>query len=158
MKLFPSDEFRVELQNESQIAMAKLKSNTKLTKSLVSEWGVKEDFLGQIDNNGFKVILSLRGVGAFCVLTGKFQNKIGTLKIHVHKAFRVLITIIMTFPFIGFGIIASQNGLQEAIELLIPFILFLLFIRFVLLGITYKVISNMGLKRLSETIEIKKLK
>lgn len=158
MKLFPSDEFRVELKNDSQIAMAKLKSNTKLTKSLVSKYGVKEDFIGQVDNNGFKVILSLRGVGAFCVLTGQFQNKNGTLKIHVHKVFRVLITILFTFPFIGFGIVASQNGLQEAVELLIPLILLLLFTRFVLLGITYKVISNMGLKRLSETIEITKLK
>lgn len=158
MKLFPSDKFKVELQNESQIAMAKLKSNTKLTNSLVSEWGVKQDFMGQVNDSGFKVILSLVGFGALCILIGQFQNKNGTLQIRVHKAFKILIIILLTFPFIGFGIVASQNGLQAAIQLLIPLILLLLFTRFVFLGITYKVISNMGLKKISQTIEITKLK
>src|SRR5690606_21340404 len=116
-----------------------------------------EAFIGRIDNNGFKIISSIVGFGAFCVLTGQFQNKKGIIKIQVHKAFRVLLSTLVLFLFIGFGILVFLNGLQTSIDLLIPFILLLLFIRFAFLGLTYKFISKIGLNRLTEIMEITKL-
>lgn len=156
MTIFPSDEYEVELKNETSMVMNELKRNTKLSNSLVSEWGVKEAFIGRVDNNGFKIISSIVGFGAFCVLTGQFQNKEGFIKIQVHKTFRVLLSILMLFPFIWFGILVFLNGLQTATDLIIPFIFLLLFIRFVLLGLTYKFISKIGLNRLTEIIRITK--
>ncbi len=95
MTIFPSDEYEVELKNESSMVMNKLKRNTKMSNSLVSEWGVKEAFIGRVDNNGFKIISSIVGFGAFCVLTGQFQNKEGIIKIQVHKTIQVLLSILM---------------------------------------------------------------
>lgn len=157
MTIFPSDEYEVELKNDISTGIKELKLNTKLSNSLASEWGVKEAFIGWVDNNGFKIISSIVGFGAFCTLTGRFQNKKGTIKIKVHKAFQILLSFLMLFPFIGFGILVFLNGLQTSIDLIIPLILLLLFIRFLLLGLTYKFISKMGLNRLIEIIGITKL-
>jgi hypothetical protein len=53
-----------------------------------------------IDENEFKVISSVIGTGAFCVMTGKINSNNGNVTVEIHKVFRILLSIILCFPLI----------------------------------------------------------
>ena len=93
MKIFPTNNYQFELKKESSVALSELEKNTMITDSLVSEW-TKKTFIGQVNSNGFKIISSKPGRGAFCVLEGKIESYNGTLEIRIHKAFRVMLSLI----------------------------------------------------------------
>ncbi|MDT0646508.1 hypothetical protein RM545_07390 [Zunongwangia sp. F260] len=142
MKLFPDKNFKVELSESSSSAMNDLKQHTKLTSNIVSKWGVKEDFIGQVDQNGFKVISSIVGFGALCILTGKFENSSGNIEVRFHKAFKILFSILLLYPLIGFCIIWTTKGLESAIDFLPIFIIAFLAIRFVFMELSFRLISK----------------
>ena len=89
MNIFPTKNYEFELLFDRSEALSELEKNTMITNSLVSEW-TKKEFIGQVNKNGFRIISSKRGRGAFCVLNGNLESKNGTLKIEIHKAFRVI--------------------------------------------------------------------
>jgi len=157
MKLFPTKTFTAELTENSSTAMAELKRNTDITDSLVSDW-TKKAFRGQVGENGFKVISSEIGRGAIYVLIGKFSGKTGEIEIRIHSAFKVMFSIIMLYPIIVFGIITYDNGIEKAVEN-IPFLIIAgLAIRFVFIELSFRFISNTGIKKLTKIIGIKTLK
>ena len=55
MKIFPTNNYEFELTKESSDALSELEKNTLITESLVSEW-TKKAFIGQVNENGFKVL------------------------------------------------------------------------------------------------------
>ncbi|MFD0976770.1 hypothetical protein [Salinimicrobium gaetbulicola] len=155
MKLFPSKSFKIDLSENSSLAMADLKQNTRLTSNIVSKWGVKEDFIGQVEKNGFKVISSIVGFGALCVLIGKFQNSSGQIEVRLHKAFKILFSILLSYPIIGFFIIWSTQGIGTAIDLLPILIFAFLATRFLFIELSFRVMSKIGMNKLTKTIGIK---
>ena len=155
MKLFPNKNFKVELSENSSSAMTDLKQHTKLTSNIVSKWGVKEDFIGQVDQNGFKVISSIVGFGALCVLTGKFENSSGQIEVRFHKAFKILFSILLLYPLIGFFIIWKTKGIETAKDFLPTLVIAFLAIRFLFMELSFRVISKIGLNKLTKTIGIK---
>lgn len=156
MKLFPERKYDVELESEIQDVFLKLKEVTKISNSLVSE-RTKMQFIGQVKENEFKIISSEIGKGAFCVLKGKFEGRKGMIEINIHKAFRVMLSIIMTFPFIGFGIAIFQNGFVKSISILVLVIMALLFLRFVFMELTFRYVSNKGFNKLKRILVIKNI-
>ena len=74
MNIFPTNNYEFELTKERTDALSELEKNTLITDSLVSEW-TKKAFIGQVNDNGFKIISSKPGRGAFCILNG---YRIGT--------------------------------------------------------------------------------
>ena len=156
MKLFPERKYNVQIEDEIFDSITELKRNTKLSNSLVSE-RTKKAFIGQVGDSHFKIISSEIGRGAFCVLQGRFEEKKGVIEIKIHKAFRVMLSIIMIFPFIGFGIAIFQQGFVKSLGI-IPALLFLLiFLRFVFIGLTFRFVTQTGLSKLKKILKIKQI-
>jgi hypothetical protein len=59
-------------------------------------------FIGQVSENGFRLISAKTGRGAFCVFNGKLELNSGSIEVSIHKSFQILISIIYLFPIIGF--------------------------------------------------------
>ena len=157
MKIFPTDNYEFELSKDGSKAMAELEQNTLITDSLVSEW-TKKAFIGKVNKKGFRVISSKPGRGAFCVLNGKLESKNGTLEITIHKAFRVLLSIIFLFPIIGFVMALFTKEKEIIISLIIPTVMALVVFRFIFTELAFRIISKNGLKKLSKIIGITTLK
>jgi len=153
MKLFPSKKYSVTLQSESLPALEKLKRNTKLSDSLISSY-TNKIFIGIVNKTNFKIITSSIGFGAFCVFVGKFKNHNGTIEIRIHKVFKGMLLIIMSYPFIGLGLQLYQNGLENILEFILLMLFFLSIIRFGFIELFFWVISNKGFKKLSKMIGI----
>tara|TARA_R110002051_G_scaffold319870_1_gene404419 strand:- start:63 stop:545 length:483 start_codon:yes stop_codon:yes gene_type:complete len=154
MKLFPNENFTVELRDDRMTTLNNLKHNTKLSKNLVSEYTEKE-FIGQIDDCGFKIISSEIGRGAVCVFIGDLQDSFGNLEIRIHNAFKIMFSILMLMPFVGFGIVVSTNGIENSIGIIIPLIIAILFVKFVFMELSFRFISKTGINKLNKIIGIK---
>jgi len=144
MKLFPTKNFTAELTENSATAMAELKRNTDITDSLVSDW-TKKAFRGQVNENGFKIISSEIGRGAICVLIGKFDGKNGEIEVRIHKAFKIMFSILMLMPIIGFGIVFLTTEIEKSIGIIFPMIMGILFVRFVFMELSFRIVSRTGL-------------
>ena len=157
MKLFPAKNFKVELISDYSMSMENLKSNTDITDSLTSDW-TKKAFRGQVSENGFKIISSEIGRGAVCVLIGKFDKNTGEIEVRIHKAFKVMFSILMLMPIIGFGLAILSNGIEKSTGIIIPTIMGILFVRFIFLELSFRFISNTGINKLTDILRIKELK
>ena len=156
MKMFPTKKFTAELTENSAVAMAELKRNTDITDTLVSDY-TKKEFRGQVNENEFKVISSEIGRGAICVLNGKFDGKTGEIEIRIHKAFKVMFSILMLMPIVGFGIVAITNGIEKSYGIILPMIMSILFVRFVFMELSFRFVSKTGINKLKRVIGIKML-
>jgi hypothetical protein len=156
MKLFPTKNFKAELRSDYSISMENLKSNTDITDSLTSDW-TKKAFRGQVNENGFKLISSEIGRGAVCVLIGKFDGNTGEIEVRIHKAFKVMFSILMLMPIIGFGIAILTNGIEKSIGIIITAIMGIVFVRFVFIELGFRFISNTGINKLTDILTIKVL-
>ena|SRR5690606_18891412 len=157
MKIFPISNYQIELKKESSDALSELEKNTLITDSLVSEW-TKKMFIGQVNKNGFKIISSKPGQGAFCVLEGKLESHSGILEIRIHKAFRIMLSLIYLFPIIGFTIALLTKEKEIIISLIIPTLMTIIVFRFIFTELAFRIISRNGLKKLTEIIGIIKIK
>ena len=156
MKIFPTYYYQFEIKKKSSDALSELKKNTMITNSLVSEW-TKKAFIGQVGDNEFKIISSKPGRGAFCVLEGEIESYNGTLEIRIHKAFRVMLSLVFLFPIIGFLIALFTEEKKVIISLIIPSLMALVVFRFVFTELAFRIISKTGLNKLIEIIGITKL-
>jgi hypothetical protein len=154
MKLFPNKNLTVELSNDRLTTLNELKQNTKLTDRLVSEHTDKE-FIGQVNDSGFKIISSEIGRGAICVFVGELQDSFGNLEIRIHKAFKVMFSILMLMPIAGFVIAVITNGIQNSIGVLVPMFMGILFVRFVFMELSFRFVSKTGLNKLTRLIGLK---
>lgn len=157
MKIFPIKNYTFRLINESSETIAELEKNTLITESLTSQYTNKA-FIGKISGNKFRVITSKPKSGVFCVLEGKLENKTGTIEITIHKTFQVLLILIFMFPIIGFIISLFTQETRLSISLIIPTLMSVLIFRFVFLELAFRIISNNGLTKLCEIIQITDLK
>ena len=156
MKLFPTKNFMAELRSDYSISMQNLKSSTDITDSLTSDW-TKKEFRGQVNEKGFKLISSEIGRGAVCVLIGKFDGKTGEIEVRIHKAFKVMFSILMLMPIIGFVIAILTNGIEKSYGIIIPTIIGILFVRFIFIELGFRFISNTGINKLTDILTIKEL-
>ena len=156
MNIFPIKHYEIELLNDSSKALSELENNTMITDSLSSEW-TKKAFIGQVNENGFKIISSVPGRGAFCVLNGKLESKKGVVEITINKAFRIMLSIIFLFPIVGFIISFFIKEIEVSISLILPTLMSIVVFRFILTEIAFRIISKNSLKKLTKIIGITKL-
>jgi hypothetical protein len=156
MNIFPIKNYEIELLNDSSKALSELENNTLITDSLSSEW-TKKAFIGQVNENGFKIISSEPGRGAFCVLNGKLESKKGLVEITINKAFRIMLSMIFLFPIVGFIISFFIKKIEVSISLIIPTFMSIVVFRFILTEIAFRIISNNSLKKLTKIIGITKI-
>lgn len=157
MDVFPSKSLLIELRDDRATSLDELRRNTKLTDKLVSDYTDKE-FIGQVDDYGFKIISSEIGRGALCVFQGDFQDSFGTVEIRINSAFKIMFSILMLLPVIGFGIAIATQGIEKSIGIIIPVVMLVLFIRFVFLELGFRFVSKTGLKKLTRIIGLKEVR
>lgn len=154
MKLFPNRNYLIELKDDRVTTLNELRRNTKLKDNLVSEYTAKE-FIGQINDSGFKIISSEIGRGAICVFIGELQDSFGNLEIKIHNAFKIMFSILMMMPIIGFGVALFTNGIENAIGIILPMVMGVVFVKFVFIELSFRYSSKNGLKKLNKLIGIK---
>jgi hypothetical protein len=74
MKIFPEKDYSIELKNNSSLAISELKSQTLSEEQFFTNWD-SQAFIGKIEKNEFKVKLSKKLIGEFCVIEGKLDKK-----------------------------------------------------------------------------------
>ena len=94
MKIFPTKELKFKLTDSQEKTLERLNRRTEKSRNLTSAYTDKA-FRGIIDGNSFKIISSSIGKGALCVLTGTINTESGNLTVTVHKAFKVLFSILI---------------------------------------------------------------
>lgn len=154
MDVFPNKDLLIELRDDRATSLNELRRNTKLTNKLISEYTDK-GFIGQVDDCGFKIISSEIGRGAVCVFEGDLQDSLGMIEIRIHSAFRVMFSILMLLPVIGFGVSIATQGIEKSIGLIVPAVIVILFIRFVFIELSFRFISKTGIRKLIRIIGMK---
>jgi hypothetical protein len=157
MKIFPSKIYEFSLLIDSSKAITELDKKTFKTESLSGQW-TEKIFIGMVNENEFKVVTSKPRRGIFCVLNGKLEAKKGTIEITIHKTFKVLLSLIFIFPIIGFIISLFTKELNTIISLIIPTIMSFIIFRYIFTELAFKIISDNGLNKLIEIMEIQELK
>jgi len=152
MKIFPENDYSIELNNDSSLAISELKNQTLSKEQFVTNWN-NQAFIGEIEGNEFEVKLSKKLTGEICVLKGKLENKKGTLEIRIGKIFRIIFIAIVLFAISGIITAIIQNKLEVIFHLVIT----VLVMRFIFLELGFRIVSKSGIKKLTETIGIKKL-
>lgn len=156
MKIFPSKTYKVTLDRPYSEAFERLKEHTDPTKYLYSDFTSKS-FRGIVNTNKFKIISSEIGLGAVCVLEGKYDDS--TLIIHsrINNAFKVMMSILMLMPIVGIGVILLIQQPVQSFSPLLGLIISLLVLRFVFIEFNYRLSSKRAVKRLKNVLGIIKM-
>jgi hypothetical protein len=111
-----------------------------------------------IDGNEFKIISSVIGKGAFCVMTGKINSDNGNVKVEIHKVFRILLSIILCFPVIGIVALLLSDAKGFSPILILVVIGQVLMVRYVFIGLAFKFLSKASLNRLRDVLDFEWIK
>lgn len=152
MKIFPSSIYEFTLIDDQNETIERLNRRTENSDNLISKI-TNKSFIGKIDKNKFKIISSDIGKGAFCTLNGQINNKIGEVVVEINKPFKILLSILMLFPIVGF-IIQLILKVEEFNPIFIIVILAqILILRFVFIEIAYKFLSKQSINKLSDVLD-----
>jgi len=152
MKIFPTKELKFKLIDDQEESLERLNRRTEKSENLTSQYTDKS-FRGIINEDGFKLISSTIGKGAFCVMTGKISSEMGNVKVEIHKVFKVLLSIILFLPIIGlFAITYSGAEKFSPVSVLVA-IGQILMIRYVFIALAFRFLSKESLNRLRDVID-----
>ncbi len=157
MKLYPKINQKFKLIDNQEETINRLIRRTEKSENLTSSYTDKS-FRGIISDNKFKIISSVIGKGAFCVMTGVIDSKKGEVNVEIHKVFRILLGIFLLFPIIGLVVI-SLSGTKEFSPIMI-FVTIgqILMIRFVFIELAFKQLSKISLNRLRDVLDLEWIK
>ena len=157
MKIFPTIELKFKLIDDQEETLNRLNRRTEKSKKLTSIHTDKS-FRGIVYGNKFKIISSVIGKGAFCVMTGEINSESGNVKVEINKIFRILLSIILCLPAIGItaAILTSSEEFSPVFILVI--ILQVLMIRYVFIGLAFKFLSKDSLNRLRDVLDFEWVK
>ncbi|WP_396596912.1 hypothetical protein [Dokdonia sp. R86516] len=157
MNIFPTKEKKFKLIDDQAETLNRLNRRTEKSENLTSQHTDKS-FRGMINGNEFKVISSVIGKGAFCVMTGKINSESGNVKVEIHKVFKILLSIFLCFPIIGITV-AILTGTEEFSPIFILVVIGqILIIRYAFIGIAFKYLSNSSLNRLRDVLDFEWIK
>jgi hypothetical protein len=126
--------------------------NTQVSASLMTQRTPKR-FIGRIDNTQFALISSAAGIGAFTVLSGKFDNGGAILDVKINKPFKILISIIVVMFLAAVVLQVIRQPEWKTAGLLVPAVMFYfsgrLYVRY-----AFKRSLNVGLGHLQTTFVI----
>jgi len=154
MKLFPKEQYQIELQNNASIAISELRNVTLSDEQFVSNWN-NQTFIGKITEDEFEIKLSKKLYGEFCLLKGRLENENGTLEILINPKLKIFLSIIFLFPISGLIMSLITNGFTDSIRLVISTTMFIIILRFLVIEFGFRIISKSGLNKLIKTIGIK---
>ncbi|KIC02783.1 hypothetical protein OA88_06560 [Flavobacterium sp. JRM] len=156
MKLFPTSDYTFKIIGEETNALDRLQRRTEFSENLTSKITDKS-FRGIVKNNTFRIISSEIGRGAFCVLTGEIKNQNGQVHVEINKAFRIILSIFLCFPFLALisQIIFSEE--KFTIIFIVVAILQVVMIRYFFIELAFRRFSKSSLNKLSDVLDIEQL-
>ncbi|MDX1830478.1 MAG: hypothetical protein R3342_13140 [Lutibacter sp.] len=152
MKIFPEKDYSIELNKDSSLAISELKNRTLSKEQFVTNWN-NQSFIGKVETNEFKIKLSKKLIGEFCVLNGKLENGKGTLKIRTSRIIKIIFIAIVLFAISGIITAIFRTDL----ELIFHLVMTIFFMRFIFIELGFRLVSKMGMNKLTEIIGIDKL-
>ena len=157
MNIFPTKEQKFKLIDNQVETLNRLNRRTEKSENLTSKHTDKS-FRGIINGNEFKIISSVIGKGAFCVMTGEINSDNGHVKIEIHKIFRVLLSIFLLFPIFGFVAITVSGTEEFSPILILVAIGQILIIRYAFIGLAFKFLSKESLNKLRDVLDFEWIK
>ncbi len=157
MNIFPSETYEFKLIDEQSETLQRLKRRTEDSDNLISKITDKT-FIGKIDNNKFRIISSNIGKGAFITMIGLISYEKGEVKLEVNKPFRILIYILMIFPFIALLIQLFDTSQEFNPIFILVCIVQVLVIRFLFVSIYFRAMSKNSLNRLADVLDTEWIK
>lgn len=152
VKVFPKIELNFKLIDKEDVTLARLKRRTKHSETLTSQYTDKS-FIGKVEGTKFRIISSSIGKGAFCVMTGETSSNEGHVKVEIHTGFKVLLSIFLSFPIVGITI-EALSGSETFWTILIPVAIAQMFvIRFMFIGLVFKILAKSSLNRLRDVMD-----
>ncbi|WP_288934232.1 hypothetical protein [uncultured Allomuricauda sp.] len=153
MKIFPTKELRFKLIDGQVATLDRLNRRTEISKNLTSSY-TDQSFRGIINGNEFKIISSVIGKGAFCVMTGEIGSDYGTVSVEINKAFKILLGIILLFPIVGLVLFIITTPDEFSMIMVLTVIGQILLIRFVGIWYFFRRFSDESLSRLRDVLDI----
>ena len=153
MKLFPTKELEFKLLNDQTETLERLNRRTERSDNLMSQFTDKS-FRGIINGNEFKLISSAIGKGAFCVMSGQINSVNGSVKVEINKVFRILLIIILLFPFVGIVVMAIIKPEEFSPIMILVAIGQILMIRYIFIGIAFRFLSRESLNRFRDVLDL----
>lgn len=142
MKVFPTNNYKIELEDDPEKTIELLKLKTLESDSLSTKLTNKE-FIGRIKGNHFEIIGSEVGIGAFTVLRGNFSDDTVNVVVEINNPFKILISMMFILGIGGISYNVFKIGFPEAYGMLIPLAMLIGLLRFVFLGLFFNTSSNL---------------
>ncbi|MBC5863814.1 hypothetical protein [Flavobacterium turcicum] len=153
MSIFPKSDYTFKIIGEETETIERLKRRTELSESFISNITDKS-FRGIIKDNTFRIISSEIGKGSFCVLSGEINNQNGQVNVEINKAFRILLSVLLCFPFIGLIAQFFTNKEEFSIIFVLVVLLQILMIRYLFIEFAFRRFSKSSLNKLSDVLDI----
>ncbi|MFD2697172.1 hypothetical protein ACFSQ0_04135 [Mesonia sediminis] len=153
MKIFPEIYRQFRLIDTKERSINRLNRRTEYSKRLYSQYTDKS-FRGEVSSTHFKLISSSIGRGAFCVSTGKLKEREGSVKVKIHPFFKYALYFFYALPIVGFFvefILVSENNWPILILVAIGQ---MLFIRYLFIGLAFRILARESLHRLRDVLDI----
>ncbi|NER12472.1 hypothetical protein GWK08_03395 [Leptobacterium flavescens] len=157
MNIFPTKEQTFKLIGDQNATLDRLVRRTEKSEKLTSQYTDKS-FRGMINGNQFKIISSVIGRGAFCVMTGEINSANGYVKVEIHKVFRILLSVFLFFPVIGFFAITFFGEEDFSPIFILVVIAQIFMIRYIFIEIAFKFLSKESLNKLRDVLDIEWIK
>ena len=157
MNIFPVKKQYFKLIGSQTEALDRLNRRTDKSKNLTSQFTDKT-FRGMVNGNRFKIISSVIGKGAFCVMTGKLNKGKGYVKIEIHNVFQILLSIILLFPIVGLFLNIGLETEEFSTILLLVTIGQILVIRYFLISFVFSRLSKESLRQLQDVLDFEWIK
>ena len=153
MKFFPSKRKEFSLISNQEETVDRLLRRTMKSDRLIST-STEKSFIGEVDRNKFRLISSKIGRGAFCKLTGKINTTNGFVDVEIHKAFKILLSLLYLLPVIGITTFIMRGEKEFSILMAISFISQIPIIRFIAIPLISHRNSKDSLHRLRDVLDI----
>ena len=152
MNIFPTKESEFRLIDDERTTLNRLTRRTEKSEKLTSQYTDKS-FRGLINGNEFRLISSVRGLGSFCVMTGKIDSGNGIVKVEINKAFRILLGIVLSLPIVGVCILILTGSEEFSPIPILVAIAQVLIIRYLFIGFAFNFLSKDSLNRLRDVAD-----
>ncbi|WP_175636290.1 hypothetical protein [Pedobacter ghigonis] len=153
MKIFPGKRVEFRLIDSYHETLNRLDRRTEKSENLISKY-TEKSFRGTLNGNHFKLVSSAIGKGSFCVMTGAIEIDKGYVEVEINKIFRVLLSILLVFPIVGFIVIMISDLNKFSLAMVLITVVQILILRFVLIGIAFNFLSKESLNRLRDVLDL----
>ncbi len=153
IQLFPAKNLEFKLINSAAETLERLERRTEKLSSFSSAY-TSRSFRGIISGNTFKIISSVPGSGAFCVLQGVIASDHNCVRVEINNPFKVLLTIILVLPLIAsFAAVLAGSAKFSVMSVIVP-LLQIVMLRYLLIEASFKFLSERSLNRFRDVLDI----